>query len=785
MVAVSAKYIRNTVTQGVAPHRPVPKRSAAEASRLLVVLFAAAAAIGAAFAGCHPTGTFIADPIETAAFAAGFTVITSRSSRGTWLVLGLAAVLLAREWLLVPAALTLAGAFSTVFSPRARRRMGAAIGALGVQVLLRWPPQLFHGFPSLAATVLVVVVGASAWRRSSTRVRRRSLIALGSLGAVAVVVSLPAVIETLIVRNEALAAESAVHAALSDIGGSSATVTTELQTAAAESSGAASTLNSWFGMGARLVPLAAQQDRFLTETSQAAAAAAQVGAREAPFVDYHRLGYHDGALNLASLRAMRAPVQILDRQLELAEGAVARADSQWLLGPLERRSRSFRADIGRASRGASLAVQAAKLLPAMLGGNGTRNYLVAFMTPSESRGYDGFIGSYGLLEATDGRVRLTVSGSIADIELALPEGGATLTGPPDFLARYGSFHPGEFPQDATYAPDLPTVSNVLDQIYQQTGSTPLDGVLALDPEGLAALLHFTGPIQVIGLPVLLTQDNATQVLLTEQYTTFDTGATSEDIVRHDFLQAALHAAFDKLVTGSLPDPKTLGSVLDPVVAAGRISFWSFHKNEEPFLRRLGIDGSFPAADGGDLLALTTQNSGNNKIDAYLHTAMSDQVTFDPSDGSIQSAVVVRLTNDAPASGLPPIVIDSPADPGLPVGTNRTWLSLYSPLAVTKVSVDGAPGALSSGPEFGVRAYSTYVDVPPQATVTVRIWLAGVVAARSDLPVSVRLQPSANPERVAIDVTPVGPWRLTTTTGSLRWVLTGAMRQRRNFRFVPG
>jgi hypothetical protein len=46
---------------------------------LIVIPLAVAAAIGASFAGCHPTGTAIADPIETAAFAAGFTVLASSS----------------------------------------------------------------------------------------------------------------------------------------------------------------------------------------------------------------------------------------------------------------------------------------------------------------------------------------------------------------------------------------------------------------------------------------------------------------------------------------------------------------------------------------------------------------------------------------------------------------------------------------------------------------------------------------------------------------------------------
>ena len=60
-----------------------------------MIVFAGLVAIGAAFAGCHPSGSPVADQIETAAFAAGFTVLASRASRGFWLVIGVTTVLLA------------------------------------------------------------------------------------------------------------------------------------------------------------------------------------------------------------------------------------------------------------------------------------------------------------------------------------------------------------------------------------------------------------------------------------------------------------------------------------------------------------------------------------------------------------------------------------------------------------------------------------------------------------------------------------------------------------------
>ena len=776
------------MSQDVASHpetRSDRRRSQREVSRLFVAPLTIAAAVCGAFAGCHPTGTHVVDPLETAAFAAGFTLLTSRAARGTWLVLGVASVLLARSWLLIPAVAVVLIAFLSVLAERSRRRLGALVGALGVQVVLRWPTTFFHGFPSLVAAGLVVLVGISAWRRTSRRTRRRALWSLSGLVVVGVVVSIPAVVAVLLVRGQANAAERSAEAALSIIGGNSSTqAAQDLRTAAADAAHGNSTLSWWLADGIRAVPLLAQQDRFLTGTLRTAAQAAAVGARETPAVDYHRLGYHHGEINLPRLSAMVRPMSILANELTVAARGLDAVGSSWLLAPLESRSRSFRRDVTRAGHAAMLAVEAAKVLPGMLGGAGTRTYLVAFMTPSEARGYDGFIGSYGVLTATNGRVRLSASGSITDIEKALPKGGAILTGPADYLARYGAFRPGMFPQDASYSPDFPTVASVLRQIYTQAGGPPIDGVLGLDPYGLAALLRFTGPVDVPGLPFPLTSSNAAQVLLKEQYTTFDTGESNQNAARHDFLQGALRSAFESLVNGSLPAPRTVSGILDPEVVDGRISFWSFRPQEQPFLRSLGISGAFPGSEGGDLLGVTTQNTGNNKIDAYLHTAVQDTITFNPVTGYTTSIVTVRLTNDAASNGLPPIVIESPADPGLPAGANRSWLTVYSPLELRSAFLDGRRTTMTSGSELGENAYSGYLAVPSKSTGTLQLDLAGRLTARSRLPMTVRLQPSANPERVHLVVSGGGASLLSGNHGVASWTLGAAEVQRRILHFEP-
>lgn len=753
-------------------------------SRLFVIPLTLAAAAGGALAGCHPTGTPIVDPLETAAFAAAFTVITSRAYRGTWLVFGVVCVLLARRWLLIPAGLTIMVAFLSVFSERSRRRIGALVGALGVQVVLRWPPTLFHGLPSLVTFGLVVMLGVSAWQRSSRRVRRRAVWVLGGLCGLGILLSVPVVVAVILQRGNALAAERSAKAAFSTIGsGATASVKADLQRASVDAATAATAMNWWFAAGARLVPVVAQQDRFVTDMLQTAAQAAKVGVEQAPNINYHRLGYHDGQINLDRVRAMQAPMAVLDRQLVHTDHVLGDVLSPWLLGPLQSRAITFHHEMGRAVHGASLAIQAARVLPAVFGGDGVRHYFVAFMTPAESRGLDGILGAYGELTVDNGKVTLTTSGSVSDLYTnGIPPDQRVLSSRQAALAAAASFDPARYAEDWTYAPDLPTTAAVISQLYPQAGGVPIDGVLALDPYGLAALLKITGPISVPGLASPLTSANAAQFLLKGEYATFNTGGTGNQL-RHEFLQEALQVAFHKLVNGSLPSPRTLSKDLYPAVQTGRIEFWSNHPAEQPILRSLGLANQFPAARGGDLLAVTTQNQGNNKLDAYLHTSIADDIAYDAATGRAHSQVTITLQNDAPSSGLPAYVLASPRDPGLASGTDRVWLTLYSPLTFDRVSVNGVEAGMSVASELGVRADSMYVNVPSGAVAQVIITLSGGLRARQDLPVTVRLQPAANPQSLTVAVRPAGNSMLASGRNESVWRPSSRTAQERSFRFV--
>jgi hypothetical protein len=198
---------------------------------------------------------------------------------------------------------------------------------------------------------------------------------------------------------------------------------------------------------------------------------------------------------------------------------------------------------------------------------------------------------------------------------------------------------------------------------------------------------------------------------------------------------------------------------------------------------VGLDGAFPQAGSGDLLAVTVQNAAGSKIDAFLHESIADHIGFDPGTGAIVDRVSIGLRNDAPPSGLPGILlnqIDAPA--GTPSGANYAMVTVYSPLFLHGVTIDGRRAALTSAQELGVYTYRTWLTVPPRSTLSLSIDLVGTVGARRSLPVSLRLQPGANPESVSVSVRPVPAWHLE-TGASATWRPTGKSVSRHEFAFT--
>ena len=116
--------------------------------------------------------------------------------------------------------------------------------------------------------------------------------------------------------------------------------------------------------------------------------------------------------------------------------------------------------------------------------------MVLFASPAESRELGGFVGNIGILNAHDGELDLDEVVRVRELNAktaALPDDHLREILGPDYPERYLRYTPWEFWQNVTGTPDFPTVGRMVQDLAPDAIGRPIDGVMYVDPEGLAAL----------------------------------------------------------------------------------------------------------------------------------------------------------------------------------------------------------------------------------------------------------------------------------------------------------
>ena len=258
---------------------------------------------------------------------------------------------------------------------------------------------------------------------------------------------------------------------------------------------------------------------------------------------------------------------------------------------------------------------------------------------------------------------------------------------------------------------------------------------------IGGLLRYTGPVELPSAGLQLSTDNAATYLLHDQYLV-DAG---DDEVRRDALAEAATATIDAMMSGNLPDPIQLATDFGPLVEERRLLFWGANRDEQDFLQHLEIDGAIPKLSGGDGWAFTVANGVGNKIDSYLERRAHYESTA--TRGVTNGTLRIELTNTAPADGLSQYIIGG-GRVGLPQGTSRLYLSVYSALALDSITVNGEHVGVDAGVEQGWNVYSLFVDIASGETVVLEADLSKAIWYPDK--VVTWVQPMARPLEILAD-----------------------------------
>lgn len=712
------------------------------------VVFPAAAA--AYLSDAAPTGIDLVDTAWVVALVAAVASMTSTAKRWTWFVpAGAAAAMADIQWALAASALAIAiGLYSVVTETRSRAR-GAFVGGLGVLALTGAGNVAFNGLSAMVTAAAIVAPCVSGYRYAGRRARARIRKVGGGFGIACLLavagatIGLATIYTDLIdgIRNidDGLAA-----AREADDDAASA----KLGEAVRHLNSADATLSSWVVAPARVLPILGPNIDAVGSLTHDAADVAEVTAAAADGADVDSLKFIDGRLDPRAVTNMKRPLEeSLVSVQALADTLDDAKRSPWLVSALTDRVDLMRGEIDDAIPDVEAAVEAIGHADYLLGANRPRRFLVLFTTPVEARGRTGFPGNYAELVIDKGQLSMPVFGRVSELEQGgVPGPQRQLAQPPEYLTRYGRFDPEATWRNVPMTPDFATVALVSQQLYLQSTGRAIDGVLSVDPVGLAALLQYTGAVQVEGMSEPLDAQNAAQFLQLDQYVEF-----TDVSQRIDVLEQVARTTFERLTSADLPSPRALVESFDPVVDGGHVQFAPYDASTFLWLDTLGITGRLSEFEG-DTLAVTTSNAGGNKIDLFLERRLRYDVRWDPATKQVEGTITLALTNKAPSSGLPDYVIGNYIN--APPGTNRSFLSVYTPLAVEAARVDGQPASLEPGIELGRNVYSRFLDIPPGGTRLVELDVNGTIAS-DDYVLDLYEQPLVTAEQGEVSVEVAG------------------------------
>ena len=718
------------------------------ANAYTVAAIAVAAGVLAAFAGCHPTGEALPDILVTAAFA-GFVTWAGASSPWWALLVGsslAALVTIGNPFLAVTALIGFSASIWLGVQRRGFAPMRALIAAAVVQALLRShsnPWFLASAFTAAAVALLLILTGLA---RRPGYVRVRVLWGALVLASVGFLAAIGMAAGGLSARSHAIDGYRDLVRGLNAIKSGDPTAAAKaLRSASTELNKASDSLGAPWTQPARLFPVLAQH-RSAGDVMGKAADAAAAAAKTLDVVDLSQLTVQNGVIDVEALSLLATPLDELRSTVDGLATALGDAASPWLFTEFQSRLDKATVLAHEIAHQAETSSVAAQRGPALLGIDGLRRYFVAFTSSAEARGQTGLMGNWAEITIDHGRMKVAANGRTAELINGLSKlPKVTLQASDEFFARFGQFGAGtqggsvtpKYWSNITMPPDTPTVGTSMAQLYEQATGRPIDGVFIIDTAGIAALLELTGPVTVPDVGLSLSASTVEQFLLLDQY-------SRPENERRDVLEAVTQATIDQVLGSLLPSPQVLAADLGPAATQGHISGWAKRPEEQHLFDLAGIDARLPTTNGHDGLAVVSDNASGSKIDSFLQREVRYDAEFDQRTGKTIAVASISLTNTAPATGYPDYVIGNII--GLPVGTNRTLLSLYSPLTLEGVSIDGKQIGNFSGTELGWNVYSTLITLAPGEKLTVRFTLAGNLSA-SPYELVYRPQPLRIPERL--------------------------------------
>jgi Protein of unknown function (DUF4012) len=453
---------------------------------------------------------------------------------------------------------------------------------------------------------------------------------------------------------------------------------------------------------------------------------------------------HDGTVDLRLVGSLRPRVAKVVGHLEAARRELLAIPSVPFVHEVARLKADALAQADEALSAGRRALDSVQLLPSLLGADGPRTYFLALQNNADLRGTGGAVLAWGLLRVADGKISLVDGGPVTALDQRRPTRVDVADSIRWFLKV--THRPALVNNGMNYTPDFPVVAQAWAKQLEQLRGDHVDGVIAVDPAGAAALFHGQRGIRIPASPDRLTSHTIAAFAEHGQY-------SLPKAVQQEVPKQLISAAF-----AALTDPRDLlamSTAVSGALAEKRIQLWLEDPKAQRIVRQMGWDGALQPGRG-DYLFLVDNKRNANKVDYFGRISIDYTIRIDPN-GDGHATADITLDDRVP-KGEPPTVVG----PWDPYGLNVAMLSLYVPAQsvvtsfapTTHPDFNVTPKKFLTHQEAGLGLFARVITASPGEPGTLRIDydIPGLVTGAGPAKVyrlTVQHQPMVNPAKLSV------------------------------------
>jgi hypothetical protein len=269
----------------------------------------------------------------------------------------------------------------------------------------------------------------------------------------------------------------------------------------------------------------------------------------------------------------------------------------------------------------------------LLGGNGPRKYLFLFQNNNEMRATGGFIGTYAVMDISDGRVKNFFVDGIFNPDGQLKENIVPPV-PIQKMSAAWSLH------DSNWFPDFPTSAEKAISFYEKTGGPTVDGVITLTPTVMQKLLRVTGPIQMDEYGKILDADNFLEEVQQQVEVDYDKTENKPKQILADLAPLLLDRIFNVKDGGQA---MAIAQAFGEGLSEKHILLYSRDEKIEKIIDGLGWSGKMLSTNK-DFVSVINTNINGYKTDGVIDESIEHKASIEDNGSVIDTVTVTRKHN---------------------------------------------------------------------------------------------------------------------------------------------